>query len=160
VNNATAIIAVSALLGSAIVGGVFFAFSSFIMSALGAVPKSAGIVTMQSINVVVINRSFLGSFFMTAILSLVLFAIAVTESAAPYSPYFVAGAVSYVFGTLGLTIFGNVPLNNQHAAVTAKEPSANELWDRYQLRWTMLNTIRTVAALVAVVLYAIGLTYA
>ncbi len=54
----TSFAATTALLGSALVGGVFFAFSSFVMKALARVPSPEGIAAMQSINVVVINPSF------------------------------------------------------------------------------------------------------
>ena len=63
-----AVVGTMALLGSALVGGIFFAFSSFIMKALADVPSAEGIGAMQSINVVVINRSFLGAFSGTAVL--------------------------------------------------------------------------------------------
>ena len=45
-----------ALLGAAVIGGVFFAFSSFIMKALARIPSPEGIAAMQSINVVVLNK--------------------------------------------------------------------------------------------------------
>ena len=45
-----------ALLGSAVIGGVFFAFSSFVMKALSRAPSNEGIAAMQSINVVVLYR--------------------------------------------------------------------------------------------------------
>ena len=45
-----AIVGTAALLGSALIGGIFFAFSSFVMKALARVPSSEGIETMQSIN--------------------------------------------------------------------------------------------------------------
>ena len=61
---------ITALLGSALVGGIFFAFSSFVMKALAGIPSAEGITAMQSINVVVLNRSFLGVFMGTAVLSL------------------------------------------------------------------------------------------
>ena len=64
------VIGTTALLGSALVGGVFFAFSSFVMKALSRLPAAEGIAAMQSINVVVLNPSFLGAFMGTAILSL------------------------------------------------------------------------------------------
>ena len=68
-NLVTLATGVLALLGSALIGGVFFAFSSFIMKALARVPSSEGIAVMQSINVVVINPSFIGAFMGTALLS-------------------------------------------------------------------------------------------
>ena len=53
---------IAALMGCSVIGGVFFAFSSFIMKSLARLPSSEGIAAMQSINVVVLNRSFLGLF--------------------------------------------------------------------------------------------------
>ncbi len=42
-------------LGSALVAGVFFAFSTFVMKALGRLQPEQGIAAMQSINVTVLN---------------------------------------------------------------------------------------------------------
>ncbi len=43
------VVGIMALLGSALVGGIFFAFSSFIMKALAGMPSADGIGVMQSI---------------------------------------------------------------------------------------------------------------
>jgi uncharacterized membrane protein len=51
-NLTTAIAVVIALLGAAMIAGVFFAFSSFVMPALARLPAAGGISAMQSINVV------------------------------------------------------------------------------------------------------------
>ena len=40
-------------IGAGIIGGVFFAFSTFIMKALAELPASQGAAAMQRINVVV-----------------------------------------------------------------------------------------------------------
>lgn len=55
-------------LGCGLMAGVFFAFSTFVMKALGALPPAQGIAAMQSINVAVINRWFMAAFFGTALL--------------------------------------------------------------------------------------------
>ncbi|MDP3329696.1 MAG: hypothetical protein Q8S60_15520, partial [Parvibaculum sp.] len=55
-----------AALGSGIVAGIFYGFSSFIMGALGKLAPHEGIAAMQSINVVVINPAFFAAFFGTA----------------------------------------------------------------------------------------------
>ena len=67
----TTIAAVLGLLGSALVGGIFLAFTSFVMKALARVPAQEGIAAMQSINVVVLNPSFLGTFAGTAVASII-----------------------------------------------------------------------------------------
>ena len=69
-NLVTIIAIVIALLGSALISGIFFAFSSFVIKALARVPSAKGIAAMQSINVVVLNPSFLGAFMGTSVISL------------------------------------------------------------------------------------------
>ena len=157
INQLTPIVGTTALLGSALIGGVFFAFSSFVMKALARVPSSEGIAAMQSINVVVINPSFLGAFMGTAVLSLGVVGLALVRWSHPSAMFFLGGAVFYVVGTFLVTMFGNVPLNNQLAAVSATDPATRDVWDHYLNRWTMWNHVRTVAAMVAALLYTVGL---
>ncbi len=139
-NTFTQLAGITALLGSALVGGVFFAFSSFVMNALARVPSAEGIAAMQSINVVVINPAFLGAFMGTAVLSLGVGGLAVVASSHPSASYFLAGAIFYFAGTFLVTIAGNVPLNDQLAAVSATDPAAVELWEYYLARWTIGTT--------------------
>lgn len=147
----------TALLGSALVGGVFFAFSSFVMKSLARVPASEGIAAMQSINVVVINPSFLGAFMGTALLSVGVVVLMLVSRSHPSTMFFLGGAVFYFAGTFLVTIIGNVPLNDQLAAVSATDPNAVEIWTHYLDRWTMWNHVRTVAAMAAALLYVLGL---
>ena len=146
-----------ALLGSALVGGIFFGFSSFIMKALAGVPSAQGIGAMQSINIVVINPSFLGAFFGTAVLSLVVGGLALPSWGSPSASYFLGGALFYLVGTILVTMLGNVPLNNQLAAVSTTDPAARDVWEHYLDRWTMWNHVRTAAAMVAALLHTLGL---
>ena len=56
---------VTAALASALMGGIFFAFSSFVMPALGRIPPAEGIRAMQRINIDVFHWSFVVAFFGT-----------------------------------------------------------------------------------------------
>ncbi len=156
-NQLIPVVGTMALLGSALVGGIFFAFSSFIMKALAGVPSEEGIGAMQSINVVVINPSFLGAFFGTAVLSLVAGGLALAGWGTPSASYFLGGTLFYLVGTILVTMFGNVPLNNQLAAVSVTDPGALEVWQQYLHRWVMWNHVRTAAAMIAALLYTLGL---
>ena len=64
------LIVILSALGSGAIGGVFFAFSNFVMPALARVAPAEGIHAMQAINVTVLNRLFLGTFMGTGLLSL------------------------------------------------------------------------------------------
>ena len=153
----TTVLVVTALLGSALIGGVFFTFSSFIMKALAKVPSAEGIAAMQSINVVVLNPSFLGVFMGTTVICVFVAALAIKGWAMPSAPYFLAGALLYVVGTFFVTGLGNVPLNEQLAAVSASDPKAISIWEDYLDRWTFLNTIRTGAAAAASLMFTLGI---
>ncbi len=156
-NLATTTIVLAALLGSALMAGVFFAFSSFIMKALADRPVSEGIAAMQSINVVVLNRSFLGAFLGTALISATIAVLAILTWGTSAAPWILAGSLLYFFGTFLVTAWGNVPLNDELAAVSAVERDAIQVWERYLDRWTTFNTVRTVAAAAAVLSFTIGL---
>ena len=151
------IVGTTALLGSALVGGVFFTFSSFVMKALGRLPSPEGIAAMQSINVVVINRTFLGAFMGTAVLSLVIAGLAFGGWDHPSALFFLGGAIFYFVGTFLVTALGNVPLNNQLAIVSATDPATHHVWAHYLDRWTTWNHVRTAAAMAAALLYVLGL---
>ena len=69
----------------------------------------------------------------------------------------VGGALFYLVGTILVPIFGNVPLNDQLAAVSVTDPGTPEVWEHYLGRWTMWNHVRTAAAMVAALLYTLGL---
>jgi uncharacterized membrane protein len=156
VNQLTTALAIAALLGSSVIGGVFFAFSSFIMKSLARLPSSEGIAAMQSINVVVLNRSFLGTFMGTATIALLLIVLSIGRWGTEASPLFLTGAILYFVGTFVVTIAGNVPLNNRLAAA-APDENAGPLWKLYLERWTQLNTLRTIAAIASALTFTLGL---
>lgn len=148
---------IAAIAGCGLIGGVFFAFSSFIMKSLARLPAATGIAAMQSINVVVLNRSFLGTFMGTAAISVFVAAFWLLNWSPATSPYFVSGAVLYFVGTFLVTMLGNVPLNNRLAAISASEPGAVSVWGHYVERWTRFNTLRTVSAMAAAMAFILGL---
>lgn len=148
---------VAAALGSAVVGGIFFAFSNFVMKALANTPSKTGIEAMQSINTVVLNRWFLGVFTGTAAACVLLAGIAITNWNTPFAPYLLASAVGYVGGTWVVTVLGNVPLNQRLAEVQPGDPAASEQWERYVERWTKLNSQRALAAILSAFLLTLAL---
>jgi hypothetical protein len=53
INNSFLALTLVSVLGCGLIGGVFFAFSTFVMKALASLPPAQGIAAMQSINVTV-----------------------------------------------------------------------------------------------------------
>ena len=147
-----------AALGAGLVAGIFFAFSAFIMSALGRLPPEGGISAMQSINVVVLNPVFFFVFFGTAVLSLVLAIAALFAWSGASAPYLLAGSLLYLVGTFLVTMVFIVPLNNSLASVSAKSAEGASVWKRYLSTWTAWNHLRTAASLAASTSFIMALT--
>ncbi len=139
----------AAALGAGLIAGTFFAFSSFVMPALSARTAPDSVAAMQSINVKVLNRSFLGTFFGTAVVSLALVVMALLEDGQAGAGPRLFGSGLYLIGTFGVTIACNVPRNNVLAAIDPTGPDAERAWASYDREWTAWNTVRTIAALVA-----------
>lgn len=150
------ILVLLALVGSALMAGTFFIFSTTVMKSLAKLAPEEGIRAMQSINRVIINPWFLGSFMGTALLSLIIGVLAFGGWGVLGSHWFLSAACLYLFGAFFYTVVRNVPLNDQLENVTTEQ--AAEFWQFYLQRWTKYNHHRTIAAILAVVLYAIGLT--
>jgi len=155
--NILPLTAIIALIGSALIAGVFFAFSSFVMKALARLPSSEGMAAMQSINVVVINPVFLSVFLGTAIISLIVAVLAILSWENSSAVYFLVGSVLYIVGTFMVTGLGNVPLNNKLASTEVINSAANAIWQHYLKRWTQLNTLRTICSLAAAMVLLIGI---
>ncbi|MBB3355355.1 putative membrane protein [Rhizobium sp. BK049] len=140
---------VAAAIGSGLVAGIFFAFSTFIMSAFSRIPAEQGIAAMNSINVTIVRSPFMGLFVPTAILCLVIAVLAVIDWRGGASALMLAGAAIYVFASFLSTIIFNVPMNDALEKVSGSGAEAVALWTSYVRDWTWWNHVRTVVSLLA-----------
>jgi uncharacterized membrane protein len=152
----TVLLAVCAL-GSGAVGGVFFAFSNFVMPALARLAPAESIHAMQAINVTVLNRLFLGTFMGAGLLSIAAIALALLRWDGAGSLCAVLGGAAYVLGSILVTMRGNVPLNNALMRITLVDALGEAIWSNYLRDWTRWNHVRTIACFVAMVLFIVAL---
>jgi len=156
-NEALPTLTLVAVLGSGLVAGIFFAFSTFIMKALGRVPQEAGMGVMQAINVTVLNPWFMGAFFGTAIVCLLTLSHSINQWGQPGSVLRLTASLLYLLGTIGVTIVFNVPRNDRLAQLPAADQASAAAWQDYLSSWTVWNHVRTAAALAAAVLFGLSL---
>lgn len=145
-------------IGCGLVAGIFFAFSAFVMRALGNLPPAQGIAAMQSMNVVVINPWFMTAFFGTAAACVFVIIRALLQWHEPGATYLLAGSLLYLVGTVLVTMVFNVPRNNALAAVESASTEGARLWADYLNTWTAWNHVRTIAALAAAASLTIALS--
>ena len=140
-------------IGCGLLAGLYFAFSTFIMTALGRIGQAAGITAMNAINAVIVQSLFMPFFLGTTLASLTLAVAAIFRWGEPGALAMLAGGVLYVLGMFVCTMIFNVPLNNALAAVDPASTEAASLWSRYLTDWTLWNHVRTISSTAACALF-------
>ena len=146
-----------ALLGCALMAGVFFAFSAFVLRGLAVLPPERGIAAMQSVNAAALTPLFLAAFVGTALLCALSGGASALLAAGQQRWLPAAGALLYLLGTFLVTAAGNVPLNNALASLDPARPESAAEWSRYRARWSACNHVRTVTSLAATACFAFAL---
>jgi uncharacterized membrane protein len=143
------VVTVTAAVGCGTVGGVFFAFSGFVMSGLARLPYAQGIPAMQAVNVTATRPPLMIALFGSAALCVALIVRAITAWGDRQAALLLAGAVLYLAGAVVLTAAYNVPLNNHLAALSVHAPDAASQWGSFVHGWTIANHVRAAASLAA-----------
>ncbi len=127
-------------------GGVYFAFSFFVMQSLNKIDHKEAIKAMNSINLVILKSPFMILFFFSSFVALVLF----LESLFVYEILSSRGFASLVFlaGMFLCTAIKNVPLNDKLASFNDSLSPEIE-WNYYYKNWTMWNHVSTVSCLLS-----------
>ncbi|BBH70199.1 membrane protein [Actinoplanes sp. OR16] len=152
----TTVLTSGALVGTAAVGGVFFAFSTFVMSGLGAAGERHAVPAMQAINVTAVRPPLMILLFGTLVVTGVAAVMQGRQNGwGTATTLTVVAFAVYLVGVVGVTAFGNVPLNNRLVALGESFSPGD--WPAYARPWTLLNHIRTIASLISAGLLAAAL---
>lgn len=140
-------------LGCGLIAGLYFAFSTFIITALGRIDRTSGIAAMNAINAAILRSLFMPLFLGTSLASLVLSVIALLRWGEPGAAAMLSGGGIYFVGMFLVTMIFNVPLNNTLAAVPPASAEGAQAWARYLKHWTLWNHVRTIASTAACALF-------
>ena len=144
-----------AIISFGFIGGVYFAFSFFVMQSLNKVSHPEAIRTMNSINSVILKSPFMFLFFFSSFIAFIIF----LENMILYKLISNEGFASIVFliGMFLCTAIKNVPLNNKLADFDLNDSTSNpEIeWNDYYKNWIKWNHIRTTSCFLSMVLLLI-----
>lgn len=146
----------TAAVGSGLVSGVLFAFSSFVMPALRRIPPAQGIAAMQSINRQATTPAFMTLVGGTALVAAGVGLEAVLHRDQPAARWVGAGTISFMVA-LAITGGFNVPRNDRLAGFDATTPEATRYWSTFLTEWIAGNHTRTAFCIIATACYAIAL---
>lgn len=141
-------------LATALVAGVFLTFSDFVMRSLAGSSPAAGSEAMQ-----VINRKVYRSVFMVLLLGLVpvtalMAGLGWFALQGPAGGALLAGGGFYLLGVFGVTVIGNVPMNQRLDAMPLGGAEARAYWPDYLRGWLRWNHLRTLSATCAAAAFA------
>ena len=147
----TLVLIITAVL-TALIGGLFYAYSCSVVLGLGKLSDAEYLRAMQNINREILNPVFFISFMGTAILlpiSAFLF-----RGQQPVFIFLLLAALAYLIGVFGVTVAGNVPMNDsldKFDISTATAEAIREMRDNFENRWNFLNNIRTAFSVISIV---------
>lgn len=145
-----------AVIGCALMAGLYFAFSNTIMPSLAKLEPSQGILAMQTINRVILNPLFLSLFVGSTVACVLLVIFSFGKLPALNAMLLILGATIYIFGSPIVTAIINVPLNDTLAVLAPNAAGGADWWASYLQNWTTWNHVRTVASLAAALLLLIA----
>lgn len=127
--------------GCAVVGGVFFAFSTFVVPALRRLPGAEAGRAMRSINAAAVRPVFMLALFGTAAACAALGVAGARRGDARL----LAGCAGYLVGVVGVTLAANVPLNE-------RLDRRQVAFEDFAVAWSRWNHVRTLSGTGAAVL--------
>lgn len=143
-------------LWSAVIGGVFSAFSEFVMSGLLKTESAGGIEAMQHINRDVIKTQFVAGIFSIAFFSVLFALYSITVFEGPVLVTLILAPIVYLPTVFLMTMFGNVPMNNHLERLDHNSAEAQTYWVIYVRDWTRLNHLRSIGSVLTAGLYIIS----
>lgn len=137
----------------ALVAGLFYAYTISVNLGLGRLSDAEYLRAMQSINRAILNPWFFASFIGS--LLMLPFSTWVSFKVNGYDPSFyllLTAAILYVVGVFGVTVFGNVPLNEALDKFDISTGTLQEIKNRrmmFEIPWNKMNLIRTLATVLS-----------
>ena len=148
-----------ALLTMALSSGLFYAWSVSVIPGTLQVSHRSYLETMQRINQKILNIGFYSIFF-GALITLILSSYLYYQvEATKLFWYILLATLCYGIGTFGITMVGNIPLNNSLDLLDLSTMDTQELATvrtNYEKKWNFFHRIRSIAAVFAFLLLLLG----
>ena len=157
-NTQTIILTITAT-STALIAGLFFAYSFSVNPGLARLDDAAYLSAMQSINRAIQNPVFFAVFFGTLILLPLSAWLHYSQHVPLRFWMLLASAVIYAAGVFGVTVLGNVPLNEALDLFNLQTSSVTEIATQraaFEIPWNRFNAIRTAASAISVILVIIA----
>lgn len=152
------ILGITAIL-TALIAGLFYAYSCSVNIGLAKLPDDQYIAAMQSINREIQNPVFFISFMGTLIMLPICTFMNYKTGTMSNFWMLLAATILYCVGTFGVTIIGNIPLNETLDKFSLQAATIKEIANarsQFEMPWNKFHSIRTIASIMALILVIIA----
>jgi uncharacterized membrane protein len=142
----------AAILLTGLLAGLFYGYNCSVIKGLGNLQDGAYLQSFQSINKVIQNPYFFISFMGSLLVLLIATWLSYKNSSSATFYLLLSATLIYLVGVFGVTIFSNVPLNDQLAKFSISTSTTNEIAEMrkaFEKPWNAYHSIRTIAALIS-----------
>jgi uncharacterized membrane protein len=136
----------AAAIGAGITAGVYFAFSTFIMTGLRRLTHSQSIAAMNAINKAAPNPLFMLTLFGTAIVCVLLAISGFRHRSDPATVWLLAGCALYIVSVL-VTVAYHIPRNDELMKIDPNSAGAAAAWSHFVTPWMAWNHVRALTAI-------------
>lgn len=158
-----AVVSLFAILTTGLSAGLFYAWAVSVIPGTKNIPDKSYLEAMQAINKAILNPGFFIIFFGALLLmSCSAYLQFKTNTGLPFW-MIICGVVAYLAGTIGVTVFGNVPMNETLDLVNLNALSMEELKltrQSYEGRWNKFHMLRTLFSVASFILLIMSVLYA
>ena len=153
------IILATAILLTGLMAGIFFTWSNAVKPGIGKLSDIEYLRSLQSMNRVILNKAFIG-IFLGAVIAVTVVPIAHFKLF-PDNIFwlFIITLATYWIGVFGVTVLGNVPLNELLNEINLESITLEEikaLRTSIEVKWNNLNLIRSISSGITFVLLIIS----
>ena len=143
------IILATAILLTGLMAGIFFTWSNAVKPGIGKLSDLEYLRALQSMNRVILNKAFIG-IFLGAVIAVALVPI-FHFKLSPDNIFWILilALVTYWIGVFGITVFGNIPLNEILDKINLESIALEEikaLRTSIEVKWNNLNLIRSISS--------------
>jgi uncharacterized membrane protein len=151
----TTIVLIITTIAIALITGLWYAYSCSVNPGLGRLSDDRYIAAMQEINRAILNPVFFSTFIGTLGLLPLCTWLCFDKLTTGQWMLMLTASILYLVGVFGVTILGNVPLNEaldkfDLAGASATEITAQRI--KFEAPWNRLHAIRTTASFISLVL--------
>jgi uncharacterized membrane protein len=142
----------TAILLTGLLAGLMYGYSCSVLKGLGNLQDDVYLRSFQSINLAIQNPYFFLSFMGNLLVLPIASWLCYKQDNAVSFYFLIAATLIYIIGVFGVTVFGNVPLNDRLAnfnILTATESEISVMRKIFENPWNNYHSIRTFASIIA-----------